>query len=144
MLFTLPDDRHYHTKLVSHMISIKEGSAVSNTAENSTALSPRIVYLFLWRVQIRGGPPLCRERQLQARSLTVDRSCSFLCEPFYRSMKRLYRVSVFYGLMSVRTSHPIFSQSALSYAFLALTVRYAVFGSTNPSALLDVRNHRQG
>jgi hypothetical protein len=41
VLFTLPDDRHYHTKLVSHMISIKEGSAVSKTAETSTALSPR-------------------------------------------------------------------------------------------------------
>jgi hypothetical protein len=152
VLFTLPDDRHYHTKLVSHMISIKKAQRYrillkTQQPYRRAALllsAPRIVYLFLWRVQIRGGPPLCRERQLQARSLTVDRSCSFLCEPFYRSMKRLYRVSVFYGLMSVRTSHPIFSQSALSYAFLALTVRYAVFGSTNPSALLDVRNHRQG
>lgn len=36
MLFTLPDDRHYHTKLVSHRITIKEASAALKTAEIST------------------------------------------------------------------------------------------------------------
>lgn len=85
------------------------------------------------------------QRETTAGPKSDGRSlCSFLCEPFYRSMKRLYRVRVFHGLMSVRTSHPIFSQSALLYAFLASTVCYAVFGSSNPSALLDVRNYRQG
>lgn len=85
------------------------------------------------------------QRETTAGPKSDGRSlCSFLCEPFYRSMKRLYRVRVFHGLMSVRTSHPIFSQSALLYAFLASTVCYAVFGSSNPGALLDVRNYRQG